>query len=136
MSEYEILSLLNDVRSDQTTVIAQILSLHLAMIVGIFYFLHRSGLRMRSAVFALYTLGYALHLGLIWNASQIIVGVRNDLIAIAESGERLSGIGYAALQQTNAAFTNWVSVVGNVSFLVLWVGTTYFLFFWKRPKDV
>jgi hypothetical protein len=135
MSEHEILSLLNDVRSDQTTVIAQILSLHLAMIVGIFYFLHRSGLRMRLAVFLLYTLGYALHLGLIWNASQLIVGVRNDLIAIAQSGERLSGIGYAALQQTSAAFTNWVAVVGNISFVVLWLGTTYFLFFWKRPSD-
>lgn len=135
MSEYEVLTLLNDVRSDQTVVIAQILSLHLAMIVGVFYFLHRSGLRMKIAVFLLYTLGYALHLGLIWNASQLAIGVRNDLIAIAESGERLSGIGYAALQQTNAAFTNWVSVVGNIAFLMLWFGTAYFLFFWRRPHD-
>ncbi len=135
MTEYEVLTLLSDIRSNQTTIIAQIVSLHLAMIVGIFYFLHRSGLRMKLAVLILYSLGYALHLGLIYETSVQILSARDDLVAIVQSGAALSSIGQAALRESETAFTNWVSVIGNISFLALWFGTVYFLFFWKRPKE-
>jgi hypothetical protein len=135
MSEYELLSLLSAIQAEQTIIIAQIVSLHLAMVVGIFYFLHRSGVAMKLAILALYTLGYAMFIGLLSNLSLQIVGARQDLIAIAEGGARLSGLGYATLQQTTAALHNWVSLIANITFLVLWLGTVSFLFFWKRPKE-
>jgi hypothetical protein len=136
MSEYEIVALLNSFRSDQVVLIGQMISLHLAMVVGIYYFLHRSGLAMKSAIFVLYSVGYATLLGLLYNLSLQIVGARSDLIALTERGERLSGVGYAAFRQTEAAFTNWVSVLANISFVALWFGTLFFLFFWKRPKEI
>jgi len=135
MSEHEVLSLLGMIQGEQTIIVAQIVSLHLAMIVGIFYFLHRSGLMMKIAVLAVYTLAYALFIGLLSNLSLQLLGARADLIAITEGGGRLSGLGYATLQQTTAALHNWVSLVANIMLLVLWLGATYFLFFWKRPKD-
>jgi hypothetical protein len=135
MSEYEILALLSAIQGEQTVIIAQIVSLHLAMIVGIFYFLHRSGLVMKIAVLGLYTLSYALFIGLLSNLSLQLLGARADLIAITERGEQLSGIGDATLQQTAAALHNWVSLIANITLLVLWMGTVAFLFFWRRPKD-
>jgi hypothetical protein len=134
MSEYEVLSLLGMIQGEQTVIIAQIVSLHLAMIVGIFYFLHRSGIVMKIAVLAVYTLGYALFIGLLSNLSLQLLGARADLIAITERGERLSGLGYATLQQTTAVLHNWVSLVANVTLLVLWLGTVSFLFFWKKRE--
>lgn len=134
MSEYEILDLLSAIRADQSALIAQIVSLHLAMIAGIFFFLHRAGVRMKLAVFLLYTLGYTLFLGLMWQSSLLVVGARNDLIALAETGQRLSGMSYAAYREIGGpSFLNWVSIVANVAFVTLWFGTLYFLFFWKRP---
>jgi hypothetical protein len=133
MSEYEVLTILSAIQGEQTVIVAQIVSLHLAMIVGIFYFLHRSGLVMKLAVLAVYTLAYALFIGLLSNLSLQLLGARADLIAITESGGRLSGLGNATLQQTSTILHNWVSLIANVTFLVLWVGTVAFLFFWRRP---
>ena len=135
MSEYEVLSLLGAIQGEQTVIIAQIVSLHLAMIVGIFYFLHRSGLVMKVAVLAVYTLAYALFIGLLSNLSLQLLGARADLISITEDGRGLSGLGDATLQQTTAVLHNWVSLVANIMLLVLWIGTVAFLFFWKRPRE-
>jgi hypothetical protein len=135
VSEYEILDVLSSVQGAQTVIIGQIVSLHLALVVGIFYFLHRSGWAMKIAVFALYTLGYALHIGLLSNLTLQLLGARQDLIGIAASGDHLSGIGAATLQQTEAVLHNWVSAIANLTFLVLWLGAGAFLFFWKRPAD-
>src|SRR5262245_19475809 len=96
MSEYEILDLLTAVRADQASIIAQIVSLHLAMVAGVYFFLNRSGWRMKAAVFVLYSLGYALFLGLIWQSSLQVTAIRAELVALAEGGQRLSAIGYAA----------------------------------------
>lgn len=136
MTEFEVLDLLASIRATQAALIAQIVSLHLVMIVGIFYFLHRSGLRMKIAVFVLYSLGYALHLGMIWQMSTQIAGARVDFDRMMASGERLGGMAMAMYSITSDAYVNWVSIIANISFVVLWFVTAYFMFLWKRPRDV
>jgi hypothetical protein len=133
MSEFEILQLYASATADQTAVIGLLISLHLAIIVGIFYFLHHSGRAMKLAVFVLYTLGYLLLVGLVVNQGALIWGLSRDLVALTENGQRLSGVGYAVLQQTHAGW--WVNVVASVAVVTLWVGTVAFLFFWKRPPE-
>lgn len=135
MSEYEILDVVVGLSAEQTAVLVQLVNLHMAMVVGIYYFLHRSGLAMKCAIALLYTLGFAMHLGMLLNQSELIVGARRDLIAITESGERLSNVGFTFLSQTGGVFDSWVSLVANASIIALWFGTLAFLFFWKRPKD-
>jgi len=132
MSEYEILSLYGAATADQTAVFSLLISLHLALIVGVFYFLHRSGLVMKLAVFALYTLAFALLLGLLYNQSSLLLAAGRDLIAIAETGQRLTAMGYAALNQTRAE--SWVNIVTSIALWALWGGAAYFLIFWKK-KD-
>jgi hypothetical protein len=133
MSEFEILQLYAAATADQTAVIGLLISLHFAMVVGIFYFLHRSGWAMKVAILVLYTLAYALLIGLTLNQSAMVYGASRDLIALTESGARLSGVGYAALQQ--ASDESWVNIIATAALLSLWFGTVFFLFFWKRPKD-
>lgn len=135
MSEYEILYLFGVYSADQTIIVGHIISLHLAMVVGIFYFLHRAGLAMKIAAFLLYTLGYALLLGMLVNLSGLLAGLGRDLATIAQSGERLSAAGFAALNQSAGAFGSWVNIVANIALIALWIGATNFLFFWKRPPE-
>lgn len=132
MSEYEILSLYVAATADQTSTISLLISLHLALIVGVFYFLHRSGLVMKLAVFALYTLAFALLLGMLYNQGSLLLGASRDLVAITASGQRLSAMGYAALSQTRAEY--WVNIVTSVSLCALWGGAVYFLIFWKKKE--
>lgn len=135
MTEFEILDLVGAVQSDQIAVITQLISLHLAIVVGIFYFLYRSGIVMKLGIALLYTLGYAMIIGLIVNTSGQLGAARADLLAIKQANGRLSASGEMLLVQTDISPANWVSLVSNVVFIVLWLGTIGFLFFWKRPGD-
>lgn len=131
MSEAEILSLLESYTGQQVQLIIQVISLHFALVVAVFYFLHRSGRAMKLAVFILYSLGNALFLGLIYNLSLKVVAARQDLVAVREGGAELSAISQTILNDIQP-FTNMTSVIANVSFVALWFGAIYFLFFWKK----
>jgi hypothetical protein len=133
MSEAEILSLLENYTEQQTQLIVQVVSLHFALVVAIFYFLHRSGLAMKGAVFLLYTLGNALFLGLIYNLSIKVVAARQDLIGLQQDGAELSVIAQTVLNSLQP-FTNVVSIIANIAFVALWMGAVYFLFFWKKRE--
>jgi hypothetical protein len=134
MTEAEILQLLENYTEQQTQLIIQVVSLHFALVVAVFYFLHRSGLTMKLAIFALYTLGNALFLGLIYNLSVKVVAMRSDLLALHNNGAELSNVSQAVLNNLQP-YTNITSIIANISFVALWIGAVYFLFFWKRPKD-
>jgi hypothetical protein len=134
MTEHEILELLQGYDDAQQMTIAQVISLHLVMAAAVFYFLHRSGFVMKLAVFVLYALGNAMYVTLMYNVSQRIIGAREQLGEIAASGAA-SPITEAVLRNTGESWNNAQAIVTNVSFLALWFGTAYLLFFWKRPKD-
>lgn len=134
MSEHDALELLLAIEESQRGMIAQVISLHLVMVAAVFYFLHRSGLGMKIAVFVLYALGNAMYVTMVYNASVKLVGAREQLAALRELGP-VSPITNAVLVSAGPSWTNTAAVVGNVSFLALWLGTIYFLFFWKRPKE-
>lgn len=131
MGEYELLDLLNRFHTSQNTVLAQLISLHLAIVVATFYFLHRSGLAMKIAIFSLYSLGGALFLGQMHSYSVQIVGARAELRALPE----LSAIGAAVIENAGPDYTNWISITGNIGMLAAWLGASAFLFLWKPSKD-
>ena len=133
MSEAELLSLLENYTEQQTQLIIQVVSLHFALVVSVFYFLHRSGLVMKLAVFALYTLGNSMFLGLIYNISLKVVAARQDLVRLQEGGAELSAVSQTVLASLQP-FTNFVSIIANVAFVALWLGAIYFLFFWKKRE--
>lgn len=133
MSEAEILSLLENYTEQQMQLIIQVVSLHFALVIAVFYFLHRSGLVMKFAVFALYTIGNLLFLGLIYNLSIKVVAARYDLLQLRESGVELSAISLTVLENLRP-FVNVASLMANIAFVALWIGAVYFLFFWRKRE--
>lgn len=131
MSEYEILDLLNNLRIGQNAILTQLISLHLAIVVAIFYFLHRSGRAMKGAIFLLYTLGFAMFAGQLHGFSVQVIGARAELRALQD----LSSIGTAVIDNAGPDYLNWVSMTANFALLAAWIGTTAFLFLWKPPAQ-
>jgi hypothetical protein len=134
MTEAEILTLLESYTEQQMQLIIQVVSLHFALVIAVFYFLHRSGLIMKFAVFGLYTIGNLLFLGLIYNLSLKVVAVRQDLLALQERGVELSAISQTVLDNLRP-FINVASMMANIAFVALWIGAVYFLFFWKKRES-
>jgi hypothetical protein len=128
------LTLLESYTEQQMQLIIQVVSLHFALVIAVFYFLHRSGLIMKFAVFGLYTIGNLLFLGLIYNLSLKVVAVRQDLLALQERGVELSAISQTVLDNLRP-FINVASMMANIAFVALWIGAVYFLFFWKKRES-
>lgn len=130
-SEAETLQLLDSYSNAQTAILAQVISLHFALIVAVFYFLHRSGVVMKLAVFVLYTLGYALYFGLLHNLSIRVIAARADLQRMRDATGKVSNIADTVLYTASSEYWNWVSVVAITALAALWFGAVYFVFVWK-----
>ncbi|MBV8798861.1 MAG: hypothetical protein JO208_03490, partial [Alphaproteobacteria bacterium] len=63
MSETDLLNLGRSITANEVSWFAQVITITLAMIVGIYYFLGRAGLAMRIFAFAAYLIGMLFYLG-------------------------------------------------------------------------
>lgn len=134
MSEYELLDLLMTSRAQLDAAIAQSVALNFAMIVAIYYFLHRAGLMLKVVVFLLYTIGWFVFVGSGWLSGQQMVGVVTDLVALTRAGEAGAATNILLGALNSAYFTGYLVAANAANFLLL-VGSFVFLFFWKPPKD-
>jgi len=132
MTEAEILTHIAAARAHMDMALGQLIALHLAMVVGIFYFLHRAGLALKIGVFILYALGWYILVTSVSVTSQHLFGLYQDLQGTGEQISRESG------QLLRAVGSPWMTayvVAFNAANLLLLAGTFGFLFFWKRDDN-
>ena len=82
MRELDLIQLLQEGRAQLTALVGQIIAINFAMVIGIYYFLNRSGLMLKWASFVLYTLGVFMYLGFSIVQSIGIGGARTALQAL------------------------------------------------------
>jgi hypothetical protein len=132
MNEVQLLELFSGYRTQMDTALAQTIGISSALVVGIYYFLHRSGIAMKIAIFVLFALGWFISVSSGALAAQQLSGVVHDLVALA--GKEEVGQSTMLLLETLRSPTNTAYVVAAnaVNFLML-IGGFLFLFFWKPP---
>jgi hypothetical protein len=130
MSEIDLLNLVRSCAQTINGDFAQIITITFAMVVAIYYFLHQAGLRMKLFAFAIYTCGLFTYLGLMLLETGVATGAQKALRAIPVSAQSLPTQYYFGVE------SSWVGVMStfllNLVFWVLWIGTGYLLFFWKK----
>lgn len=133
MNEAQLLELFSGYRNQMDAAFAQTIGISSALVVGIYYFLHRSGLAMKIAVFVLFALGWFMCVSSGALASQQMVGAVRDLAVLRDQGS--ASVSTDVLLQTLQSPTNTAYVVAAnaVNFLLL-IGAFAFLFFWKPPR--
>jgi hypothetical protein len=131
MSELDLLNIARSCVQNITGDFAQIITITFAMVVAIYYFLHRAGLRMKLFAFSIYTCGMLTFFGMMLMESSVAVGAQQALRAIPAATRSLPTAQFLGIR------ASWVGTVStallNLLFLVLWVGTAYLLFFWRKP---
>ena len=60
MGETELIGMIRDVNAQYAVLFGQIITINFAMIVAIYYFLHRASLSFRCAAFGFYPIGMLL----------------------------------------------------------------------------
>jgi hypothetical protein len=133
MSEADLLSIVRDGHVHMASLFGQIISINLAMIIGIYYFLRRSTLGFRLFAYVVYLIGMFMFFGLLVFESNVLLGAVDGLRAFP--GDHLS----APARHVIALSDSWVgttsSLLGNAAFWVLLIGVTYLLFFWKDQPE-
>ena len=133
MSELDLLNLARSSMQSITSDFAQIITITFAMVVAIYYFLHRAGLRMKVFAFSIYTCGMLTFFGMMLMESNVGVGAQQAMRAIPETTRSLPTAQFLGVR------SSWVGtfsiVLLNLLFLVLWIGTAYLLFFWRKPDE-
>lgn len=131
MSELDLINLGRAATANEVSWFAQIITINFAMVVGIYYFLHRARLGMKLFAFFAYTLGMLLYLGEMLVEASMRATVLIALRAVPHP--LLMTQEYIGLAQS------WLGIATTVLFngalWVLWLGMIYLLFFWRRGED-
>jgi len=130
------LDLLNLARSCGQTIsgdFAQVITITFAMVVAIYYFLHQAGIRMKIFAFAIYTCGMLAYLGMMLLESGVIMGALRALREIPRAEQSLPTQSYLGMRMSWVGTT--ATVLLNLVYWVLWLGTGYLLFFWRKPAS-
>ncbi len=131
MSQLDLLNLARSCGQTISTDFAQVITITFAMVVAIYYFLHQAGPRMKIFVFSIYTCGMLAYLGMMLLESGVAIGTLQALRAIPESERTLPTQFFLGMKSSWVGKT--ASVLLNIAYWILWLGTGYLLFFWKKP---
>lgn len=131
MSELDLLNLARSATENQITLFTQVITITFAMVVGIYYFLHRARTAMKVFAFAAYLVGMLLFLGEMLLETNLKYQVLLSMAAIPHPSP--VAVRYLALNDT------WLStatrVLFNGSFWLLAFGVGYLTFFWEKDGE-
>jgi hypothetical protein len=134
MTELDLLNLARATGQSIDGDFAQVITITFAMVVAIYYFLHQAGIRMKVFAFSIYTCGMFTYLGMMLMESGVALGAMKALNAIPASARAVPTEFFLGVK------ASWVGTIStvlmNLVYWILWLGTGYLLFFWKKPAEI
>ena len=131
MGETELIGLIRDVNAQYATLFGQIITINFAMIVAIYYFLHRAGLLFRVAAFGFYAIGMLALIGLMLEQANYKAQALNALVAMPNR----SPLADSVVEIHQSWLSEATSFFLNASLWVLIAVIGYLLFGWRGDPD-
>jgi hypothetical protein len=129
MGESELLGIIRDSNVQYASLFGQMITINFAMIVAIYYFLHRASLKLRLAAFAFYLIGMLSLIGLILTEANLKSYAIRAIAALPP--DRLSSVGAGYLSFRTSWLALSTAVFINVSMWVMIAVIIYLLFWWR-----
>ena len=130
MSEIDLLNLARSCGQTVSSDFAQVITITFA----IYYFLHQAGIRMKIFAFAIYTCGMLAYLGMMLLESNVGFGALQALQASPVTAQAAPTQFYLGVRSSWLGTTS--SLLLNLLYWILWLGTGYLLFFWRKPVEI
>jgi hypothetical protein len=129
MGETELIGIIRDVNAQYAVLFGQIITINFAMIVAIYYFLHRAPLLFRVAAFGFYAIGMLALIGLMLEQSNVKAEALTALAALPPAqSSQMSG---SILDLHRSWLSQATSFFLNASLWVLFAVVAYLLFWWR-----
>lgn len=133
MGETELISIIRDVNAQYAVLFGQIMTLNFAMIVAIYYFLHRAHILFRSAAFGFYAIGMLALNGLMLQQGTYKFQALTVLASLP-AGHR-SHMGDYVLALNQSWLKTVTSIFLSVGIWMMFVGIAYLLFWWRGDPE-
>jgi hypothetical protein len=133
MSETELIGIIRDVNAQYATLFGEIISINFAMIVAIYYFLHRASLLFRIAAFVFYAIGMLALVGLMLEQSNYRLEALAALAGLPPASR--SAIGDSILSLNASWLAHTTALFLNIGLWVLFAAIAYLLFFWRGDPE-
>ncbi|MFM7403503.1 MAG: hypothetical protein ACKO1N_05265 [Erythrobacter sp.] len=130
--EAELVAIIRDVNAQYAALFAQVITINFAMIVAVFYFLHRAPMRLKLASFVFYAVGMLTLIGLMLQQANLKALALKGLAALPENARSTVGAGLLVVNE------GWLFTASrlflNCSLWVLFAVIAYLLFWWKGEQ--
>jgi hypothetical protein len=133
MGEVELIGVIRDVNAQFAVLFGQLMTINFAMIVAIYYFLHRSPLLFRIAAFGFYAIGMLALIGLLLQQGNYQIEALAALAALP-AGHR-SPMADSVLVLNGSWLLRATDFFLNVSLWVLFAVVAYLLFWWRGDPE-
>lgn len=131
MTELDLLNLSRSSTQNEISLFTQVITINFAMVVGLYYFLHRARTAIKVFAFVVYLVGMLLFLGEMLMESGMKLGVFQQMRALPHPS--------ALIQYYLALNSSWVerttAILFNTAFWILVIGVGYLTFFWDKDGD-
>lgn len=129
MGANDLFNVVAQVSAQYATLFGMVITVNFAMIVAIWYFLHRTRLGFRIAAFAFYLIGMLMLVGMLLQQSNVKARAIEAMQALPPQS-RAGFIDAYLATQTSGLF-KLVALFQNLSLWVLVGAVAYLLFVWK-----
>ena len=131
MGEPELIGIIRDVNAQYAVLFGQIITINFAMIVAIYYFLHRAPLLFRVAAFGFYAIGMLALIGLMLEQANY----KNQALIALAALPRPSRFSSSILALHQSWLSEVTSFFLNACLWVLFTVVAYLLFWWRGDPE-
>lgn len=131
MTELDLFNIARSVSQNEISLFTQVITINFAMVVGLYYFLHRARMAMKVFAFGAYLVGMLLFLGEMLMETNVKVQVMRQMAALPHASPLTQY--YLALSDSWLAHDT--VILFNVAFWILTIGVGYLTFFWDKDSE-
>lgn len=133
MNEFQLIGLLRDSNVQLSQLFGQVITINFAMIVAIYYFLHRATMPLKVAAMAFYLTGMLSLIGRMLVESNLKYHAMLALAALPTN--QLSQLGESYLEYRNSWLASATALFTNAAIWLLIAVVAYLLFWWRRDAE-
>lgn len=131
MSELDLFNLSRSISQNEISLFTQVITINFAMVVGLYYFLHRARTAMKVFAFAVYLVGMLLFLGKMLLETNIALEAQREMKALP----RPSPMTQYYLALSDSWLAHDTILLFNIAFWILVIGVGYLTFFWDKDAE-
>ena len=131
MTELDLLTIARSSTANEISLFTQVITINFAMVVGLYYFLHRARTAIKIFAFGVYLVGMLMFLG----EMLMEANVKAEVMIVMKALPHPSPLIQYYIGLNDSWLAHDTVILFNVAFWILVIGVGYLTFFWDKDAQ-